>query len=67
MSSTLGNKRIQPIDQEKEEKGRECANSRTFLEKAFLVMVVTTARRTEGVPVGVIFTLVILGGKRERK
>ena len=66
MSSTLGNKRIQPLDQEQEEKGLECANSSIFLEKALLVMLVTTARRTEGIPAGVIFTPVILG-KRERE
>ena len=39
---------------------------RAVLEKALLVMLVTTARRTEGIPVGVIFTPAILGGKRER-
>ena len=66
MSSTLGNKRIQPLDQEKEEKGLECANSSICLEKALLVMLVTTARSTEGIPIGVIFTPVILG-KRERE
>ena len=31
-----------------------------------MVMVVTTARRTEEIPVGVIFTPVILGEERER-
>ena len=67
MSSTLRNKIIQPLDQEQEEKGLECANSRIFLEKALWVMLVTTARRTEGIPVGVIFTPVILGEERERE
>ena len=32
-----------------------------------MVMLVTTARRTEGIPVGVIFTPVILGEERERE
>ena len=65
MSSTLTNKEFSTMTKE-EAKGRECANSRAFLENALLVMLVTTARRTEGIPVGVIFTLAILGGKRER-